>query len=40
MINWFQRQSLERAYLDALANLPEDLAPPPERAVDGAGNPA
>ncbi len=31
MINWFQRQSLERAYLDALANLPEDLAPPPEQ---------
>ena len=31
MINWFQRQSLERAYLEALANLPEALAPSPEQ---------
>ncbi|OES66315.1 RNA polymerase subunit sigma, partial [Pseudomonas aeruginosa] len=31
MINWFQRQSLERAYLDTLATLPEELAPPPEQ---------
>lgn len=31
MINWFQRQSLERAYLEALANLPEELAPSPEQ---------
>ncbi|CAD5107294.1 sigma-70 family RNA polymerase sigma factor [Zestomonas carbonaria] len=31
MINWYQRQSLERAYLDALACLPEELAPPPEQ---------
>ncbi|TRX74659.1 sigma-70 family RNA polymerase sigma factor [Pseudomonas mangiferae] len=31
MINWYQRQSLERAYLDALASLPEALAPPPEQ---------
>ncbi|MGC4011222.1 MAG: sigma-70 family RNA polymerase sigma factor [Pseudomonas sp.] len=31
MINWFQRQSLERAYLEALAGLPEELAPSPEQ---------
>lgn len=31
MINWFQRQSLERAYLEALAGLPEALAPSPEQ---------
>ncbi len=31
MINWFQRQALERAYLDALAALPEPLAPSPEQ---------
>ncbi|MDN6860161.1 sigma-70 family RNA polymerase sigma factor [Pseudomonas sp. CAN2814] len=31
MVNWFQRQSLERAYLEALANLPEELAPSPEQ---------
>ena len=31
LINWYQRQSLERAYLDALAALPEELAPPPEQ---------
>ncbi|MBD9483657.1 sigma-70 family RNA polymerase sigma factor [Pseudomonas sp. PDM14] len=27
LINWYRRQSLERAYLDALADLPEELAP-------------
>ncbi|WP_425318101.1 sigma-70 family RNA polymerase sigma factor [Pseudomonas nitroreducens] len=31
MINWFQRQSLERAYLEALAGLQEELAPSPEQ---------
>lgn len=31
MINWLQRQSLERAYLDALAACPEPLAPSPEQ---------
>lgn len=31
LINWYQRQSLERAYLDALAVLPDELAPPPEQ---------
>ncbi|MBB4866741.1 RNA polymerase sigma-70 factor (ECF subfamily) [Pseudomonas nitritireducens] len=31
MINWYQRQSLERAYLDALATLPEELSPSPEQ---------
>ncbi|MBV7584610.1 sigma-70 family RNA polymerase sigma factor [Pseudomonas sp. PDM33] len=31
MINWFQRQSLERAYLEALASIPEELAPSPEQ---------
>lgn len=30
LINWYQRQSLERVYLDALATLPEALAPAPE----------
>lgn len=30
MINWLQRQSLERAYLDALAWCPEPQAPSPE----------
>lgn len=30
MINWLQRQSLERAYLEALAACPEPLAPSPE----------
>lgn len=27
LINWYRRQSLERAYLDALADLPQELAP-------------
>ena len=30
MVNWLQRQALERAYLEALAALPEPLAPSPE----------
>ncbi|MDB6060274.1 MAG: fecI14 [Verrucomicrobiaceae bacterium] len=31
LINWYQRQALERAYLDALAVLPEQKAPSPEQ---------
>ncbi|MDZ7855874.1 MAG: sigma-70 family RNA polymerase sigma factor [Sphaerotilus sp.] len=31
MINWCQRQALERAYLQALAALPEPQAPSPEQ---------
>ncbi|CAM4023281.1 putative RNA polymerase sigma factor FecI [Pseudomonas reidholzensis] len=31
LINHYQRRSLERAYLDALANLPEQVAPSPEQ---------
>jgi RNA polymerase sigma factor (sigma-70 family) len=31
LINWYRRQSLERAYLAALAQLPEPEAPSPER---------
>ena len=30
LINWYQRKALERAYLDALANLPPQEAPSPE----------
>jgi len=30
VINWYQRQALERAYLEALAAMPEALAPSPE----------
>ena len=30
LINWYQRQALERAYLDALAALPEPTAISPE----------
>ena len=30
LVNWLERQALERAYLDALASLPEPLAPSPE----------
>lgn len=30
MINWLQRRTLERAYLDALATLPEPQVPSPE----------
>ena len=31
VINWYQRQALERAYLDALALLPEPQVPSPEQ---------
>jgi RNA polymerase sigma factor (sigma-70 family) len=31
LANWCQRQALERAYLDALAQLPEAEAPSPEQ---------
>lgn len=31
LVNHFQRRDLERAYLDALANLPEALVPSPEQ---------
>ncbi|MFL9924005.1 sigma-70 family RNA polymerase sigma factor [Herbaspirillum lusitanum] len=31
LINWYQRQALEHAYLDALARLPEPEAPSPEQ---------
>jgi RNA polymerase sigma-70 factor (ECF subfamily) len=31
LINHYNRRSLERAYLEALANLPEALAPSPEQ---------
>lgn len=31
LINWYQRQALERAYLEALALLPEPEAPSPEQ---------
>nr|WP_180207083.1 sigma-70 family RNA polymerase sigma factor [Pseudomonas sp. SbOxS1]NYU07369.1 sigma-70 family RNA polymerase sigma factor [Pseudomonas sp. SbOxS1] len=30
LVNWYQRQALERAYLSALAQMPEALAPSPE----------
>jgi len=30
LVNWYRRQALERAYLDALAALPEPQAPAPE----------
>lgn len=30
LINWYQRKALERAYLDALVNLPPQEAPSPE----------
>ncbi|WP_370590379.1 sigma-70 family RNA polymerase sigma factor [Xylophilus sp. ASV27] len=30
LVNWYRRQALERAYLEALATLPEALAPSPE----------
>ena len=30
LVNWYQRQALERAYLDALAVLPEALVPSAE----------
>lgn len=31
LINWYQRQALERAYLEALAQLPEPEVPSPEQ---------
>jgi RNA polymerase sigma-70 factor (ECF subfamily) len=31
LVNWFQRKALERAYLQALASLPEPEVPSPER---------
>ncbi|PUA29536.1 MAG: RNA polymerase subunit sigma [Cellvibrio sp. 79] len=30
LVNWFRRKDLERAYLEALAALPEEEAPSPE----------
>ncbi|MNP03110.1 putative RNA polymerase sigma factor FecI [compost metagenome] len=31
LVNFYKRRSLEQAYLEALANLPEALAPSPEQ---------
>ncbi len=31
MVNWYRRQALERAWLDALAHMPEAEAPAPEQ---------
>lgn len=31
LINWYKRQALERAYLEALALMPEPEAPSPEQ---------
>src|SRR5256885_4918507 len=31
LVNWYKRQALERAYLEALAALPEPVAPSPEQ---------
>jgi RNA polymerase sigma factor (sigma-70 family) len=31
LVNWYRRQSLESAYLEALAHLPEPQAPSPEQ---------
>ncbi len=31
LVNWYRRQALERAYLDALASTPEALAPSEEQ---------
>ena len=31
LVNWYERQALERAYLEALARLPEPEAPSPEQ---------
>jgi len=31
LVNWYQRRALEQAYLEALAQLPEEQAPSPER---------
>ena len=30
LVNWYQRQALERAYLEAIAHLPEATSPSPE----------
>ena len=39
LVNWYKRQALERAYLEALAALPEPVAPSPEQRP-GTGDPA
>lgn len=31
LVNWYQRKALESSYLEALAQLPEQLAPSPEQ---------
>lgn len=31
LVNWYQRQALERSYLEALARLPEAVVPSPEQ---------
>ncbi|MFG0643107.1 sigma-70 family RNA polymerase sigma factor [Delftia sp. WSY_22] len=31
LVNWYKRQALEQAYLEALAALPEPVAPSPEQ---------
>lgn len=31
LVNWFERQALERAYLDSLSHLPPSHAPSPEQ---------
>ncbi|WP_445114891.1 sigma-70 family RNA polymerase sigma factor [Acinetobacter sp. WZC-1] len=31
LVNWFQRQAVERAYLQSLALQPEEYMPPPEQ---------
>lgn len=31
LVNWYRRQALERAYLEALASMPEPEAPSPEQ---------
>jgi RNA polymerase sigma-70 factor (ECF subfamily) len=31
LVNWYRRQALERAYLEALAALPDPVAPSPEQ---------
>ena len=33
LINWYQRQALERSYLEALARLPEARVPAPEQSL-------
>lgn len=34
LVNWYQRQALERAWLDALSALPQELAPSPEQRAE------